>query len=407
MASWRDGLRPGSFRGVPFFCRDTSNLAGQRLAVFEMPDSDSVYVQALGRGIKEYRLELYVAGDDYMRWRDQLEAALDADGPGTLVHPYKGPLQVYCRYPATVREEARAGRAAFFDAVFFESAGAEPPLPAADTAGTAVSASAAVQPALSGAYRPVYDGAPSTVQSAFSAALVSVQTALSDALTAVGDAAAQFGQDLATLAGFSPDDGAGYAGALQALFSNYVLNAVAAAVDVVDASLAPGFQDWTRLPAMPGDPSFGLASLAGTDLTPASAQGAALANWTMLTSLVQGSAAAALVTLYAQTDFASAADADAAREQVHDLLVARIEAAAGDDALVQAWRGALAASVADLTARAASAPEVATLTTAAPLPALVLAEFLYQDGSEAPALVQRNAAPHPLFMPLAVEYLQS
>jgi len=38
-------------------------------------------------------------------------------------------------------------------------------------------------------------------------------------------------------------------------------------------------------------------------------------------------------------------------------------------------------------------------------PALALAQLLYQDGSHAEVLVQRNAAPHPLFMPLIVEYL--
>jgi prophage DNA circulation protein len=150
--SWRDGLLRGSWRGVPFFCRDTGNPAGQRLAVFEFPDSDAVYVQSLGRGAKEYRLDIYVVGDDYMTMRDALEAALDSDGPGTLVHPYKGPLQVYARFPCMLRELADKGRAAFFECNFVEAGGAEPPSPTPDTAGQSLTVSQGIPALAAGSF---------------------------------------------------------------------------------------------------------------------------------------------------------------------------------------------------------------------------------------------------------------
>lgn len=147
--SWRDGLMPGSWRGVPFLCRDTGNPAGQRVAKFEFPDSDQVAVQGLGRGIKIYKLEIYVCGDDYMAQRDALEAALDADGPGTLVHPYKGPLQVFAEYPCELKELSEKGRAAFFACNFVEAGTTPVPTPSPDTSSQAFDAAQAVFPQLS------------------------------------------------------------------------------------------------------------------------------------------------------------------------------------------------------------------------------------------------------------------
>lgn len=159
MSGWREGLMPGSWRGVPFLCRDTSNDAGQRLAKFEFPDSDQVYVQGLGRGIKEYRLEIYVIGDDYFTQRDALETALDADGPGTLVHPYRGPLQVYCQHPVRLKESAAQGRAAFVEAVFVEAGAETAPSPNADTAGASTAAAGNVTPQLGSGTTPASQSA--------------------------------------------------------------------------------------------------------------------------------------------------------------------------------------------------------------------------------------------------------
>lgn len=255
----------------------------------------------------------------------------------------------------------------------------------------------------------LYDGQAAFVQAATVAMLAQVQGAIANLLTASGSAPLTLARDLPLLGAVAPDDAAGYAAALQSLLEDYVAAIVtdANAAAATDASAPPGYQDFSRLPPMPGDPSYGLAALAGVgaSLVPAAAVGQVAANWAGLMQVAQGSAVAALLMLYAQTAFAAAADADAARTQVHALIVAQIEVAAGNDALMQTWRAALAAIVDHLTATAKQAPDVQTFITAAPLPALVLAQMLYQDGSQASVLVQRNAAPHPLFMPLAVEWL--
>lgn len=408
---WRQGLLPGSFRGLPFLCRDVSNPAGQRLAKFEFPDSDQVQVQALGRGIKTWKLQIYVAGDDYMAQRDALEQALDQDGPGTLVHPYRGPLQVYAEYPCPIRETAEKGRAAFFECNFVEAGGPVQPTPSPDTSAIAFDAADDVLAQLSDAFAAgvyVFDGAFAFVQDATGLMFTAVQATIGTLLTAA-DAVLSVAQDLVTLAAVAYDDTAGYALALASLLQDYVAAVVTAATAAAspDLTAPPGYQDSSRLPALPADPSYGLAALAGgaVTLAPASATGQIAANAAALAQLVQGSATAALIQLYAQTSFTAAQDVDTARAQVYALVVAQIQAAAGNDALVQTWRAALAAIVTQLTQVAKQVPLVASFTSATPLPAVLLAQRLYQDGSQAATLVQRNAAPHPLFMPLTIEYL--
>lgn len=152
---WRAGLLPGAWRGIPFLCRDVSNTTGRRIVEFEFPDSNEVYNQDLGRGIKQYKLEIYVCGDDYMALRSALEEALDADGPGTLDHPYRGPLQVYAKHPCQVKELSEKGRAAYFECSFVEQGGPAPPVSQPDTANQSFTAAQSVSPQLASSYAGV------------------------------------------------------------------------------------------------------------------------------------------------------------------------------------------------------------------------------------------------------------
>jgi len=94
MARWQDKYREGSFRGVPFKTESHTVEGGRRKQDREFAKRDIGNSEDLGRKLKKFRLELLVIGDDYFDQRDALEEALDAEGPGELVHPYKGTLQV-------------------------------------------------------------------------------------------------------------------------------------------------------------------------------------------------------------------------------------------------------------------------------------------------------------------------
>jgi prophage DNA circulation protein len=117
MADWRDGFREGSFRGVDFKTESHSVEGGRRKQDREFAKRDIGNSEDLGKKLKKFRLELLVIGDDYFAQRDALEAALDAEGSGELVHPYRGTIQVQAG-AYTLTETKIEGRIARFSCEF-------------------------------------------------------------------------------------------------------------------------------------------------------------------------------------------------------------------------------------------------------------------------------------------------
>lgn len=93
MTSWKDNLRPASFRGVPFQVDDEGTF-GRRVQVHEYPNRDKPYTEDLGRAARRFTINAYLVGDDFFEVRDRLIVAIDTPGPGTLVHPYYGEIAV-------------------------------------------------------------------------------------------------------------------------------------------------------------------------------------------------------------------------------------------------------------------------------------------------------------------------
>ena len=131
---WRDQLMRASFRGAPFEIdsHDTT-AAGRRVQVHEYPGRDDPYTEDLGRRASEYTLEAYLVGDDYARARDALVAACARPGPGVLVHPYLGELEVVCT-ECSVSESTREGRLARVRLAFTVAGANRYPVAVADTA---------------------------------------------------------------------------------------------------------------------------------------------------------------------------------------------------------------------------------------------------------------------------------
>lgn len=98
---WEENLHPASFRGVPFAVTDGESQFGRRQAVHEYPMRDRVWVEDLGRGTRRITLQgfivqgsrIYSAGD-VLTQRDSLVVACETKGSGTLVHPTLGELTV-------------------------------------------------------------------------------------------------------------------------------------------------------------------------------------------------------------------------------------------------------------------------------------------------------------------------
>ena len=124
MSLFWNGLRPASFRGVPFdsFEQHTES-GGRRIVRHEFPLRDTPYAEDLGRKAGQLQVEAFILRNrwaDYEAARDKLRDALRAAGPGTLVHPWLGQMQV-CVDGYTVRESTREGGYCQFSVTFVEA----------------------------------------------------------------------------------------------------------------------------------------------------------------------------------------------------------------------------------------------------------------------------------------------
>jgi len=94
--SWVNNYRQASFRNVPFFVENSETTSGRRVVIHEFPKQDNPFPEDMGKQAEKFTLSGYVLGDDYFAQRDALQEALEKKGPGKLVHPYRGTMDVVC-----------------------------------------------------------------------------------------------------------------------------------------------------------------------------------------------------------------------------------------------------------------------------------------------------------------------
>lgn len=141
-----DSLRPASFRGVPFQVESTELGAGRRTQLHEYPQRDKPYVEDLGRATRDLSFYGFVVGEDYVDQANSLLSALEEAGPGTLVHPWFGTLQVSLKEPARVSLDAALG-VARFSMAFIESGELEFPAAQSSTQAATRNAASALESA--------------------------------------------------------------------------------------------------------------------------------------------------------------------------------------------------------------------------------------------------------------------
>jgi prophage DNA circulation protein len=93
---WRDEYQQAKWRGVPFYVRRAESEYGRRVQQHSFPNKDVPETEDLGRRPRSYRMEGYLLGDDFYTQKDTMLRAVEAHGPGLLVHPYYGELFVTC-----------------------------------------------------------------------------------------------------------------------------------------------------------------------------------------------------------------------------------------------------------------------------------------------------------------------
>lgn len=89
-----DKLQAGSFRGVTFFINNSSTEGGRKTVTHEYPNTDRRVVEDLGLNNDIFTIGCVVPTQVDFDERDKLKEALDAPGPGLLIHPFYGRVDV-------------------------------------------------------------------------------------------------------------------------------------------------------------------------------------------------------------------------------------------------------------------------------------------------------------------------
>ncbi|HEY1965660.1 MAG TPA: DNA circularization N-terminal domain-containing protein [Acidobacteriaceae bacterium] len=110
---WRSKWRPASFRGAEFHVETDAKSSGRRIALHEFPKNNTPYAEDMGKRATRHPVEGYCIGKDYLGPRDALIKACEDDGPGQLVHPLLGTMQVMCESYTCTETRTKGGFCTF------------------------------------------------------------------------------------------------------------------------------------------------------------------------------------------------------------------------------------------------------------------------------------------------------
>lgn len=378
--TWRDELRPASFRGVPFEVEDSDFAGGRRGELHEYPLRDRAYFEDLGLKAREFTITGFVVGADYLRKRDALIAALEAGGEGQLVHPFYGSRNVAV-LPFRVRESKRDGGSATFTMSFVESGEPTQPISADDPTAQVLSASDAFDLAAIAGYaeRFISEGFPEFVI-ATSKDIVgrSALSMLSNVTNPeFADKVSAFISDIPLLISSASAFASTYAG----IMKDFRTSAESRG-PVISSLLATSESDY--LEPVPRETASRIQE---------SESAKAMA------SLVRRVAISASARELTYAAFVSANDANAAMIEFADFVDSEVEREDVSDSEYSAARALTAKVVADLSTRLGGLPRVRNIELSETSPALVLAHDLYEDVARDSEIIDRNRILRPGFVP--------
>lgn len=390
--SWRESYRPASFRGVPFFVAGHSATSGRRAVTHEFPGRDVPYTEDMGRQARQWTVDAYVIGEDYHTARDRLIEAIEAPGPGELVHPYLGSLSVVC-IGLTVGESTREMRMATLSLRFAESG--QPLYPGAteDPVRAVSSAAVAAQDAAAAGFADAFtvDGFSSWVADAAAGVVGGLASALgalpilptgsAQTVAAWADSLALLGSDAVSLVTTPATLAGRILGPLRGIAGVYGSRSPAA-YRALRAAYAPA------TPVTTGTPALIQSDTNARQIAALVRQAAILEH-------------AALVVAESETGdgFATREEAVAVRDELADAIDIEQEAPETDAATFAALGTARAAIVRHIPAAGLALPRVVTYTPRATLPSLVIAWALYADAERSIEIAARNRLRHPGFVP--------
>jgi prophage DNA circulation protein len=384
-----EAYQKGSFRGEPFLYTDSDGDLGRRAVVHEYPGRDLPFVEDMGRRTRTWSMELMVAGPDYMALRNRMIEALEKAGPGELIHPTLGKLNVCVVDARGPRESTRQGGTARFYVTFVESGGAAYPSYQASPAAKTVRLADAVD-ALAAAQlekRLNLEGPGFIAEDAISR-LVDFSETVRRTLTRLPEIAAsseimQKLTDLSTGSStliYAPID---LYGSITTIFSD------------VQTAVENPLRAYSALRDFRGYSGAGET----VPLTTASRM-VQDENRTQLDLAFNLAAASAAARAASAAIYDSQNAADGAKDEI--LAWLDDESLIADPSLYEALMDFRAGIFKDLGNRP-GLPRVLAMRLTEETPALVLAHRLYGDAERADDIVARNKIPHPGFVPSGLD----
>lgn len=417
-------LHRASFRGASFHVEQSTSASGRRTAAHEYPGRDVPFTEDLGRKQGHYQFNAYCIGSLYRLQRDRLWRACTQKGPGTLVHPAFGSLQVICS-EVSVQEERQSGNYCQFSLAFLEAGQLREP----GTASTGIGGGF-----LSGVFSGIGDainGAVSAVSDAFQE--VWDTTGLGDFLNESAVQDVLHFTDVMGAVAMSPIVGGAFGSSLARLgaTATSVVGSAANLFDGVSAVTTAFGEGSSATSAFSSMLSVGTGFLShtsglntlvdgiglilphsmtvapATPLTPSRAQ--ELRNGQAFQSLVRQLALVEVAYAVPGLDIASAQEAADIRNGVINAFEAEqvVVANAGQDELYAALVELQNVLIRDITTRMLQLPALTTYTLPQSLNSLALAWRLYQDAQRGDELVDRTAAINPAFLPRTGRVLSS
>lgn len=423
--SWRDDLRPASFRGVAFSVTASDSEFGRRTAQHEYPLRDTPYAEDLGRKQRQYSVDAYVFGEDYLAKRDALIDACEQPGPGQFVHPYYGTKQVSCT-ACRVSEGTNDGRMARLSLTFMEAGERVFPAASSDFLSRLGVAGDGVFSSTGGWFERVFsvarlpqtyiDRAVSQVQ-ALGTHLEGIR-GIAETATGFYRTAHQLVTEAVNLVAAPAALASGIMGAVGAIsdlrfdwgsISNAYASLAGLGGSIADMTAYTPTDSAGRVEvARPlfgfGDPSTGDAAFSPTPTgAPAtSTRAKEQKNTAAITALVRTAAVVVAVQAAGEKKYKTYQNALAERDELCeeiDLLSEEID----DDEVFQALQELRAVLTQAIPNPGEDLPDLVTIRNNVTRPSLVIAYDLYESMSREADLVARNRVEHPGFVPAGVD----
>ena len=405
-----ENLRPASFRGVAFEVESHSESGGRRVELHEYPLRDTPYAEDLGKKAGKWQIEAFLVNgkSGYAERRDKLREALNASGPGTLIHPYLGELSVSVD-GYSLKETTREGGYCTFSISFVEAGQPVEPDVEKDTAANVLDKAEAAKEAATAGFLDEYmplledlEGLAGKVPALLSEATAFLGTPLSILSRA---------QSAASSVLALPDRLAsrilGYLGTIRQLggiaTSGLKMNALTALLGKKSAGTASSWLVTSNgvIAGIVGEtswPQAGGGSIGGGTPSPETlgvvASTVANRAETPLIDLIAAGAFIEAAIESADADYGTADEALASRDAVIDA-IDEVQRANCSDAVFTALSELAVAVNEDLTTRGAELPKLGSATLFMSMPALAASYRLYGDVGQADAIVARNRIRHP------------